>query len=353
MASQRIDYHSAQRGQAAALGRIVGRVHEQLGGDETRPGAWRIPAGGVVFVGMGASYAASMLAVTRLLAAGIAARREIASEMPSDAGACTGALGFGISQSGRSPETVEALSRFAEADRRVVVNVAESALTEIAPHTIDLGSEQDSYASTIGYTGTLVGLAMIADRLLGATPDECAAAWGDIEATVRAFESVTAPIVGDIANSAARVRSADVVASGASRAAAESGALLLREVCRIPSSALVTRNYLHGEMESAGDTLHLILGDGREHQLARQLAKAGHLTVLVTSQTAAATSAHLAKAPSTLRVIPLPAVDARVRVVLETIVLQQLAGDLADARGISIEDFVFEHDDTKIGGMVQ
>ena len=238
---------------------------------------------------MGASYAAAALPVRLLGAAGLPARREIASEVvPGGVGAARAVVG--ISQSGRSPETIAAVGAWPAERRWSLTNVAGSALAEVAgPRAVDLGSEPDSYASTIGYTGTLIGLTMLARTTSGASVDAAHAEWHGIDTAVRRLEEAAAPVIAVVADLATHPASgtpaiaADVVASGASRAASESGALLLREVCRVPSSAVVTRNYLHGEMESAGGTLHVVLGADREVRLARSLAAAGHPTLLLTS----------------------------------------------------------------------
>ncbi|MGW7317593.1 hypothetical protein [Streptomyces sp. NPDC054865] len=133
------------------------------------------------------------------------------------------------------------------------------------------------------------------------------------------------------------------MAAGASRASAEEGALLLREVVRMTAAASATRNYLHGEMESAGNTLHLVYGDGREIELARSLAGAGHLTLLITTA-----DIDIADNLFTVR---LPRTPDAVRVVLETVVLQELVAQLSAERDVPIESIVFANDDTKEGGL--
>ncbi|GMA87691.1 hypothetical protein GCM10025868_29410 [Angustibacter aerolatus] len=62
--------------------------------------------------------------------------------------------------------------------------------------------------------------------------------------------------------------SVDVSGEQAALVAAEEGALLLREVCRVPATAFELRNYLHGPTESAtsgapASTGHVLLGDHR------------------------------------------------------------------------------------------
>ncbi|MFD4241718.1 hypothetical protein ACFWP3_09000 [Streptomyces sp. NPDC058525] len=153
-----------------------------------------------------------------------------------------------------------------------------------------------------------------------------------------------------LARIAARVRArgarcvaSDGVAAGASRASAEEGALLLREVVRMTAAASATRNYLHGEMESAGNTLHLVYGDGRELEPARSLAGAGHLTLLITTAET--------EPAENLYTVRLPRCADAVRVVLETVVLQELVARLSAEGGVPIESFVFANDDTKEGGL--
>ncbi|MEV1173482.1 SIS domain-containing protein [Nonomuraea sp. NPDC049784] len=337
MTGVRIPYLEGRAGQPAALERVAARVAAQLGEE----GGVLASASRPVFVGIGASYAALALPVALLAEGGILARRELAGETGSGL-AFTGAdLVLGVSQSGRSAETVEALDLLPGGRRAAVVNVVPSRLSQAVEHCVDLGNEPDSYASTIGYTGTLVALTMIARTLLGVPVAEAAREWTGVGAELERYEAALAPVVDEVARQAAGVVAADVVSSGAFRAVSESGALLLREVCRVPASALVTRNYLHGEMESAGETLHVIIGDGRELELARSLAAADHHTLCVTSADLASSGY--------LHVVPIPpAASLPMRVLFAEAVLQRLAGSLAQARGVEIEDFVFHNSDTKI-----
>jgi glucosamine--fructose-6-phosphate aminotransferase (isomerizing) len=101
-----------------------------------------------------------------------------------------------------------------------------------------------------------------------------------------------------------------------------------------------TRQYLHGSMESAGDGVHVVLGDSRELDLATTLADAGHHVVLVSSEEISASR--------TLHPVRLPKLPAAQRAVLEALVLQILVGAVADVRGIDIEEFVFHNADTKV-----
>ncbi|WP_104088625.1 SIS domain-containing protein [Arthrobacter sp. GMC3] len=338
MTTHRIDFHSARAAQPEALVRMADRVAAQLDRIQTDVAGWAAQ-GGPVFVGMGASYAAAALPVRILTEAGFPASREIASELL----AAKEGVAVGISQSGRSPETLAAVGLWESSKRWSLTNIAENSLTASVPQgqAIDLGTEHDSYASTIGYTGTLVGLAMLASVIAGATTAQARAEWNGIDGHLRALEIQAEPIVAKLVDAALTSVGADVIGSGADRAATEAGALLLREVCRIPSSALTTRNYLHGEMESAGNTVHLVVGDDREIKLATTLAAAGHPTLLITECDIESNGA--------LFVLRLPRTGSTaIRTVLATAVLQGVAEAFARARSVEIEEFVFWHDDTKI-----
>ncbi|GAA0607620.1 sugar isomerase [Kribbella sandramycini] len=326
----RLTFLAGRDAQPAALARIAAHVTRQL---DTWSAAG-VLTGRPLFTGIGASFAALAVPVATLRAAGVASQRVRADELGDHPGGFDPGFVVGVSQSGRSAETLAAFEGLTGVPRVALVNVAPAPLTEVAEYALDLGSEPDSYASTVGFTGTIVAL----DLLVGTKP-----VWTRIDDLVRQVRADAVHVVDSIRSQAAGVTSADVVAAGASRASAEETALLLREVPRIPATASPTRTYLHGEMESAGSTLHVIFGDGREHVLARTLSAAGHHTLLVTADPIEP-AAHLA-------VVPLPSVAPAVRVVLETVVAQELVAALADERGVPAEAFVFANDDTKRGGV--
>ncbi|WP_327302667.1 hypothetical protein OG730_03080 [Streptomyces sp. NBC_01298] len=337
MSGSRITFLEGQADQGAALARIADRVRTQLASPDL---AGLRAAERPLFTGIGASYAALAVPVQQLREAGIVSQRVLSSEIE------TGTAGFdtdcliAVSQGGRSSETIAAFECAAPGiTKTALLNVVPSPLGDLADLTVDLGNEPDSYASTIGYTGTIVALDLIAGAVAGREGDP----WGEIAEQTTAVHSQATEVVAGLRERGARCIASDGVAAGASRASAEEGALLLREVVRMTAAHSATRNYLHGEMESAGNTLHLVYGDGREIELARSLAGAGHLTLLLTT-------AEVEPADS-LSVIRLPEVADAVRVVLETVVLQELVAQLSAERDVPIESFVFANDDTKQGGL--
>ncbi|MFC8449005.1 SIS domain-containing protein [Kitasatospora sp. NPDC057223] len=337
MSATRITFLEGQDEQPQALERIAARVRRQLAHSALPPlRTARRP----LLTGIGASHAALAVPVDLLRTAGVSAQRVLADEIADKPRGFDADVLIGVSQGGRSTETIAAFQAMSGVHRVAVLNVARSPLGDLADLVLDLGNEPDSYASTIGFTGTIVALDLLAAAIGGRSGDD---PWLGIGAAVEQVRLRAADAVAGLPAGASRCTAVDVVASGASRAAAEEGALLLREVPRIPSAASATRNYLHGEMESAGGTLHLLLGDGREVEAARTLAGAGHPTLLVTTRA-------VEPAPA-LSVVRLPASPPGPRVVLETVVIQELAAALAQQRGVPIESFVFANDDTKQGGV--
>ncbi|MEY9962611.1 fructoselysine-6-P-deglycase FrlB-like protein [Streptacidiphilus sp. MAP12-16] len=338
MSGTRISFLTGQADQPEALERVVTHLRRQLDG---APADLLRRARRPLFAGIGASYAALAVPVALLRAHGVASQRVLASEITQ------GTTGFdvdvliGVSQGGRSSETIAAFKEANAVPRVAVLNVVPSPLGELAEVTVDLGNEPDSYASTIGFTATVVALDLIAGVITGR--DAAEDPWDGIAELGRAVREQAVGVIDLLRVPAARCVAADVVAAGASRASAEEGALLLREVVRMPASACVTRNYLHGEMESAGQTLHVVFGDGREVELARSLSDAGHVTLLVTTRSV--------EPGGQLNVVRLPETASSARVVLETVVVQELVAALSEERGVPIESFVFANSDTKEGGV--
>jgi glucosamine--fructose-6-phosphate aminotransferase (isomerizing) len=243
----------------------------------------------------------------------------------------------GVSQSGRSAETLAVLESVEQELRYAVVNTAPSPIADVARTVIDIGNIPDSYASTVGYTATVAALGILADAWDqgGADPGWQTLAAAFAEAEQRLTEPVTA-----LAAVFAEARAADFVGAGPSVGSAEAGALLFREVARVPATGLGTRQYLHGSMESAGDTVHVLFGDVREPAVADTLAVAGHQVILVTTADV--------ESRRNLATVRLPQRPPAQRAILEVLVMQILVAAVADLLAVDIEEFVFHHSDTKV-----
>lgn len=328
-----ITFASARATQAdaleAAIATIADDVRKQQGG-----GAFRGP--GPIFVGIGASLAAACAPVWALRARGIHSWRLGSGDFPLPFPSSVHPI-IGISQSGKSTETIAVLDSIDPALRYTVVNSDPSPMSDLSDHVLSLGNIPDSYASTIGYTATVTGLGMIADAWAGGEVD---LGWSKLPELFRWTEETVGARAAELAATFDGVSTADFVGAGPSVGSAEVGALLFREVARMHSAGMSTRQYLHGSMESAGDGVHVLFGDDRELEVAATLSAAGHRVILISSETVAA-------GPN-LQTVKLPQVAPAQRAVLEALVMQILVGEVAHRHNVEIEEFVFNNSDTKV-----
>ena len=333
MSGDHIPYAEGRSSQARALEAAVPSLREQVSGQQEN-GRFRGP--GPVFVAIGASFAAASAPVWTLRNRGIHAWRLVAGDYPLPFPVSSHPL-IGISQSGRSTETLDVLASVERPLRYVVTNARRSPLAAAADAALWLGDVPDSFASTIGYTATLVGLGMIADAWDGGAIDPT---WDVLPEVVADLERSTSARSAELAVAFLGRTTADVVGGGPAIGSAEAGALLFREVARVPAAALSTRQYLHGPMESAGSSVHVLIGDTREIEVARTLSEAGHPVILITAATVSA--------DERLQVVRLPAFPPSPRAVLEAVVMQVIAGAVAEQAGVDIDAFVFHNADTKV-----
>jgi glucosamine--fructose-6-phosphate aminotransferase (isomerizing) len=323
----------ARAAQADALEAAISRIGDEVRSAQTEG---KLSGPGPIFLGIGASFAASAAAVWTLRARGIHSWRLNAGEYPIPFPASPHPL-VGVSQSGKSAETLAVFDTIDRTLRISVVNALGSPIANISGTNISVGGIPDSYASTIGYTATIVALGMMGEAWDGGAIDPT---WSALPTAFCALEtalsSMTKPLVAKLASASYL----DCAAQAASVGSAEGGALLFREIARLPSTGMSTRQYLHGAMESAGKGVHILFGQEREADLARTLARAGHDTILVSPLSIAA-EPHLDH-------IAIPALSPAQRPVLESLIMQTLAVETAIALGHDPDAFVFHHTDTKV-----
>jgi fructoselysine-6-P-deglycase FrlB-like protein len=180
---------------------------------------------------------------------------------------------------------------------------------------------------------------MLGEHWTGGSTD-----WSELPALAQHVLDDARATMDEIGAGAADARVVDVVGTGSSAATAGEGALLLRESARLLTAAHDTRNYLHGPMEPLGpEVACLIVGDGREVRLARDTAALGCPTLLLTC-------AQDVESGGTLTVLRLPRpASALGRAVLEILPIQLLAWSVARRRGLSVDGFRYQQDDTKSG----
>jgi glucosamine--fructose-6-phosphate aminotransferase (isomerizing) len=333
MSHGHLAYTAARATQAEELEAAVARLTAAVT-DLAAAGGLRGP--GPVFVAIGASLAAACAPVWELRARGVHAWRLGAGDHPLPFPASSHPI-VGVSQSGRSAETLAVLESVPRERRFAVVNMVPSPIADASEGLLHLGSIADSYASTIGYTATVAALGLLADAWDGGTVDP---GWADLGSVFATAEKELDEPVRALAPLFAEATSADFVGAGPAVGSAEESALLFREVARIPSTGMSTRQYLHGAMESAGGGVHVIFGDAREHAAAAALADAGHPVILVTAQP-------VDPRPH-LHPLRVPALPASQRAVIEILVTQILVAAVAELRGVDIEEFVFHNADTKV-----
>jgi len=310
--------------------------------------AGRLSLPGPVFLGIGASLAAACAPVWVLRSRGIHSWRLGAGDYPLPFPASSHPV-VAVSQSGRSAETLAVLESLDQRLRYAVVNQVPSPIADAATTVLGLGNLPDSYASTTGYTATVAALGILADAWGGGAIDP---GWPELPAAVTAAEQCLTDQVRELASVFDGVSSADFIGAGPSVGSAEAAALLFREVARVPATGMGTRQYLHGSMESAGDTVHVLFGGSREAEVAATLAAAGHRAVLITAGDADEVPGPElpdgAARRGQLATVRLPRRPAAQQAILEVLVAQILVAAVAERRAVDIEEFVFHNSDTKV-----
>jgi glutamine---fructose-6-phosphate transaminase (isomerizing) len=308
----------------------------------------------LALVGMGASANAIASVLPGYWSAGVQASCWLGSELELAGSAAGIEAVIAVSQTGKSAEIHSVLRNLpAACPRLVVTDVTSSPVGSLAEATVPLALLEDSAVRTIGYTGTVQALLLLRDALAPASAP--AADWDKLadglEQLLPAAEELAAQLLPELRG----VTSFDVVGSGVQAGTAAQGALLLREVCKLPASAYETYQYLHGPIESAGRGRALIvIGGAREARLAESMAAAGATVLLVATGSADKESSGQA-GPAIFRLATpglteLPAAGAGdlAQAVLAILPLQAISSVLADDRGCVDGEFLYHQDDTKV-----
>jgi glutamine---fructose-6-phosphate transaminase (isomerizing) len=322
-------FHSQPEALARLAATLPGELERHGGSDPHR----------LVVFGIGASHAAAHVLVAGLLARGVPCELRTGADF-TEAQVRPGTTYLGISQSGRSVEIVRALSAAPEESRMSVVNRTPSPVAGLTARTLSLGGVADSRVSTVGYTATALALAMLAEHLTGGLDER---RWGT-------FGDRLAGVIGDHREAAGRIAAdvlaaghLDLISSGAGTAAAEGGSLLFREGVGLPAAAFDTRSYLHGFMDSARPgSVHLIVDNGIEALLARQLADHGATVYLL------GTGPIEYGGAGPLHQVHLPGLTAAELSIAAAVVCQMVVRDACAAIGRRPEDPVFTRLDTKV-----
>jgi fructoselysine-6-P-deglycase FrlB-like protein len=326
---ERIEYWTVLRAQAESLRTSVAAVEESLAG--ARLPKWPVEQS-LSVVGMGASSAAAHYFVDESRARGRAALNLTAAEYRREqvpTAACVA-----ISESGRSPETIDALGAF-PGPRLAITNVPASPITRVAETSVIMGDVADAGVYVSGYTSTLAALAALGERIgltgmaggIAGLPDVVAVELPRLESLVRAL--LAERLLDEVP------MQVDCVGAGGSLASAAETALMMREGARLHSASFQTDQYLHGPAEATcSGGLTVIFGGGRGAELADRLGTVGADVLFVGSGESAD--------------IRLPETSALTGRILEAIVGQVLVGRFAELRHLTPGSFQYHFEGTKL-----
>ncbi|RWZ46300.1 sugar isomerase [Labedella phragmitis] len=317
--------------QPTALRAMVRSLPAQLAGLPPRPRRLMIAA-------IGASHAATATPLHVLRGDGIDATRHLPGELIGGTSAADVLLA--ISQSGRSAEVVDLASRSTASSLVALTNYARSPLGTRASLDITLGDHSDSSVSFLSFTGTIMALSMIADHWAGRWID---GRWDDVADATEEVAAVARPVLEGMVEEIVSRSSVDVVAPTAVLSAAEEAALMLREGPRIPATAMETRLYLHGPMDVAGDTAHVVIGGARESTLVDQLVERTTTVLFVTGRGGPRPTTSRARVVE----LPIDANDGPAFSIAASVVAQLLTLLSSDAVHVDIDEPAFTRLDTK------
>jgi len=291
-------------GQPEALRRAGSGAIEQT--DALEAAGAPAPRGRIVLSGMGSSYDACYPAVTSLAVGGVAAVMLDAAELlhfrlPILRGEDLLVL---VSQSGESAETVGVARAVRDAAETPTIasitNGIANTLASMADVALDTRAGQETGPSTMTFVCALAVLGALARTITGASARDAAASIA-LEAG-RAADAIDG-LVADRALPERLVawhggRATTVILGrGAARAAAEMGALTIKEAAGMPVESLQAAQFRHGPLELAGpDLAAIVLATEPEtveldRELTADLARLGAAVLIVTTDGAAPSGA--------------------------------------------------------------
>ena len=286
-------------GQPDALRRAATAVRDQVA---TLTDTARLAKGRtVVFTGMGSSYDACYPAVTELATAGVPALHLDAAELLHFRGGLLGpgTLLIAVSQSGESAETVRVaeLASGAGAPVVAVTNGTGNALTELAMTGIDTRVGAETGPSSMTFAASLVAAGALGRTLAGVATERVTESMGAAaEAAATSMDGLLADreLPDRLATWHAGRGTTVILGRGPARAAAEMGALTIKEAVGMMIESLQTAQFRHGPLELAGPGLAaIVLATEPETRdldvaLAAELLELGAAVLLVTQEPAAA-----------------------------------------------------------------
>lgn len=294
-----------------------------------------------LFVGMGSSLSAAAPAVRRA-ARRLPAMAHEAGELLHHGldGVPAGALVVLVSQSGRSVETVAVLERLRVAGSTrllAVTNDPGSPLAGGVDAVLPILAGEEASVSTKTFMNSFAVLDLLG-QAIGGSADATGTGQGPaaLPSSADALDEVIAMpgLAADAAIAMAGCSALAVIARGPAHAAADYGALILKETAAIPAEAFAGGSFRHGPLEIAGPTVGIVMlapaGPTRDLcvRMAVETSELGSPTWLIGDA-----PADLPSKTDRLRVTTLPAVDEAYSPLTMSVPIQRLAAALARARG--------------------
>jgi glucosamine--fructose-6-phosphate aminotransferase (isomerizing) len=167
-----------------------------------------------------------------------------------------------VSQSGESAETVRAAEelRGRSDGPRIfaVTNDPTSSLADAAEITLQTNAGEESGPSTMTFAAALVVVGAVAQAALGTRPDDVAQRIAlEADMTASAIDDLLGHVElpDDLVTWHGGRATTVILARGGARAAAEMGALTLKEAVGMPVESLQAAQFRHGPLELAGPGL--------------------------------------------------------------------------------------------------
>lgn len=293
----------------------------------------------VGFAGIGASYQAAMVGAFYLRDLGIPSFPYCPTDLYGAVGSAAQAF-VALSASGQSREIWDVMKLRSDLPQVAICRGSDNPLAELTGAVIPSGSGSDNGASSTGYTGMLLAIGLLCERIAGVTSF---AGWERLPSVVAETLQSTVQAAKAAADSLRECSSIDLVGAGAGFATAGEGAMLIREAVRIPAAGWDTLNYLHGPMESQDGRAGVIaFGNAREVKIAEDMAVFGCPSTLITNRIDVQPRENLAVV--TVPGLGNPVADAIVQIVA----LQMIVGDMQDAAGLTNTTFRYRQTDTKL-----
>lgn len=334
MADERIGYRKAVARQPESLADGLKTATAALETIDIQPFRGK----SVGFAGIGASYQAGMVGASYLRLLGIPSFAYCPTDLYQAVDSAAEAF-VALSASGQSREISDVMALRAQLPCIAICRGGSNPLAELTGAVIPSGSGSDNGASSTGYTGMLLAIGLLCDRLAGTS----FGGWGDLPSAIRETLRSAPDTAKAAATSLQGCGSIDLVGAGAGFATAGEGAMLIREAVRIPAAGWDTLNYLHGPMESQDSRTGVIaFGNGREVKIAEDMTGFGCPSVLITNRR------DIPRHPK-LTVITVPAFDNPVAdAIVQIVALQMIVGDMQDAAGLTDITFRYRQTDTKL-----